>query len=307
MFKVFHPLINRRIIKNEMERMMRKILIYTFLFCLFACPMSHAAPVLKNADIVTANVDTGKGTLILNNGDGTFPLAGNPEILVGNSPVDVSTGDFNEDGWQDLVFVNGGAGGEKSLSFLLGNGNGEFQPRYTFFLGYEASNGVAIGDFNEDGHADIFVPRWSGGSGQVEILIGDGHGGFSRPPASAGATWAVAGRANNVDVGDFNGDGHLDGVVCNYDSGIVTIVFGNGHGGITGEQRLDAKVNQYGLPPQPRNVRVQDFNKDGKDDLVFAHAEKNQPVVEYSLRFENYQPSVPPAGRSPPHLFRQLR
>ena len=68
-----------------------------------------------------------------------------------------------------------------------------------------------------------------------------------------------------MDVGDFNHDGNLDGVVCNWDTGKLTIVYGDGSGGISADQKLDGGS-------RPQNVRVDDFNKDGYDDLVVSPA-----------------------------------
>ena len=141
----------------------RKFCICLFLLSfLFVCPAIYAATLVKNADIVTGNITPGTGTVIFNNGNGTFTPQ-MPDLGVGNLPTFVSVGDFNEDDIADLVFANGGSGGDHTLSFLLGKGDGTFDPRYTFLLGYEASNGIGIGDFNKDGHQDLFVPNWSPG------------------------------------------------------------------------------------------------------------------------------------------------
>src|SRR6187200_3323702 len=66
---------------------------------------------------------------------------------VGENPQDVVAADVNGDGRLDLVATNYNA---STVSVLLGNANGTFQPALTS----PAGNGpvsVAVGDFNTDG------------------------------------------------------------------------------------------------------------------------------------------------------------
>jgi hypothetical protein len=81
--------------------------------------------------------------------------------------------------------------------------------------------GLLAGDFDGDGHADIFavqnsyapvasIGHFDGGLGQ--LLSGDGHGGFAAiPPAQSGLI--VPGDAKALVGLDLNGDGWLDFVV----------------------------------------------------------------------------------------------
>src|SRR5262249_29431855 len=77
---------------------------------------------------------------------------------VGVAPRPVRVADFTRDGKPDLAAVN--AGSQSSVSVLLGNGSGSFQPAVTTaVLNGGAGNGnaqsVAVGDFNGDGLTDV--------------------------------------------------------------------------------------------------------------------------------------------------------
>ena len=58
--------------------------------------------------------------------------------------------DFNCDGSQDLV-ING-----SSISVVLGNGDGTFQPAVSFFVGGD-SHSIAVGQLSGDVRPDIAV------------------------------------------------------------------------------------------------------------------------------------------------------
>jgi hypothetical protein len=69
--------------------------------------------------------------------------------------------------------------------------------------------GVAVGDFNGDGHLDIVAAN--NNDNTVSVLLGTGLGSFQ-----AQATFDVGSAPFGVAVGDFNGDGYLDIVAANY-------------------------------------------------------------------------------------------
>jgi hypothetical protein len=74
---------------------------------------------------------------------------------VGTNPQDVVTADFNNDGKPDLATSSyDDATGDGSVSVLLGNGNGSFQPARTFATG-PYTFALTAGDFNADGKIDL--------------------------------------------------------------------------------------------------------------------------------------------------------
>ena len=72
-------------------------------------------------------------SVLLGNGDGTFQ----PQVTyaVGSVPDAIVAGDFTGDGRTDLAVANGNVFGKGTVSVLLGNGDGTFQPQVTYAVG----------------------------------------------------------------------------------------------------------------------------------------------------------------------------
>ncbi len=110
-------------------------------------------------------------TVLLGNGDGTFPFK--LTYSVGNGPDHVAVGDFNGDGHLDLAVTNYS---DNTVVVLLGNGNGTFTSQVTYPVGNSPTS-VAVGDFNGDSKPDLAVAN--GYDATVSILLGNGDGTFT--------------------------------------------------------------------------------------------------------------------------------
>ncbi len=180
----------------------------------------------------------------------------------GAAPVAIATGDFNGDGRIDLAVVNDAG---NSVSILIGNGDGNFQPAVNYSVG-TTPVAVATGDFNHDGHLDLAVvnsnPNTGGAGGSLSILFGRGDGTFA-----AGATYGLGALPAAVAAGDFDGDGNLDlaVVIGNpnvvFNPGFVTVLLGKADGTFV------AQAN-YNVGIVPVSIAAGDFNGDGKLDLA---------------------------------------
>lgn len=127
-------------------------------------------------------------TLYVNDGSGLFEdrtsSAGLAAVSRGRTGFGTAWLDYDNDGWLDLMVVNGAvrtladrsrAGDSYPLgqpNFLLRNlGNGRFVavdgPGATFLLN-EVSRGIAIGDVDNDGDPDVVVTN---NNGQVRLLV----------------------------------------------------------------------------------------------------------------------------------------
>ncbi len=196
--------------------------------------------------------------------------AGDP-VVVGGSPdrnladEDVLLADANGDGFRDVVYAHDDYFRVYPAAEIAG---GVFSGYGTSFdlqtpgpLGFHwASLGVQPVDLNRDGRTDLLVQ----GAGQpYQVLNGkDNRLSFAYvPPLPADADLTQP----NVQLSDFNGDGHLDLVRQEIaaDGSRVRVWFGLGYGRYTGEARM-ANV--------PAGLREEfflvDVNRDGQTDLL---------------------------------------
>jgi hypothetical protein len=125
---------------------------------------------------------------------------------------------------------------------------------------------LAAGDFNGDGKLDLAVAN--GNTHTIDILLSNGDGTFTN-----GASFSVgsgpASQPISMDVGDFNGDGHLDLVVGVGPDSTLQVFLGDGTGS-----------SFSALPPiisvvSPGSLAVTDLNLDGFPDLVVANSMDN--------------------------------
>jgi hypothetical protein len=158
-------------------------------------------------DLAVANPFESTVSVFLGRGDGTFqaPRTYAVGAIVWTIPYGIVAGDFTGNGHLDLAVANPGA---NTVSVLLGNGDGTFQPQVTYAVGTQPTYIVA-GDFNGDGKLDLAVACQGSDTDPsgVSILLGNGDGTFQSQK------WTAAPEGSTPDrlvAGDFNGDGKLD-------------------------------------------------------------------------------------------------
>jgi hypothetical protein len=214
-----------------------------------------------HADIA---ISTDGVNVLLGKGNGSFQPPVSYAVLLpltSTPPGAVAVGDFNGDGFPDLVVANGSLNPtiDGWVSILLGNGDGTFRAHVEYPTGGFPGI-VAVGDLNGDGKADLVVTINSAG-GSVNVLLGNGNGTFQAPVAYAAGLLYPSGLA----IGDFNGDGKPDLVVDHADSvffgSSVSVLIGNGDGS------FQAPV-EYATGGTPTLAGIGDFNGDGILDLA---------------------------------------
>src|SRR5262249_39524957 len=139
-----------------------------------------------------------------------------------------------------------GTPGTGSVSVLLGNGDGTFQPAKTTLTGGDGPLAVAVEDFNRDGKPDVAVTGYTvfltGGSGssdcgcydcnafsEVTLMMGTGDGTFT-----PGGSFNLNGDyAPSITAADLNGDGKIDLAWADSTQNAisaVSVLLGNGDG-----------------------------------------------------------------------------
>ncbi|MEW6278092.1 MAG: FG-GAP-like repeat-containing protein, partial [Candidatus Eremiobacterota bacterium] len=190
-----------------------------------------------------------------------IPLLGGPRGWpVGTGPHSIATADFNGDGRADLATVDRTA---STVSVLLGGAAG-FAAAPGSPIVATSPRALVAGDFNGDGRPDLAVTS-SFVLSAVSILLGDGTGGFAfaGPPVPVGGFTPDA-----LARGDFNGDGRLDVVTANFNSSNVSVLLGDGAGGLAPATGSPFATGSGGV----RGVAVADFNGDGRIDAATVNA-----------------------------------
>jgi hypothetical protein len=228
-------------------------------------------------DLVTSNLDDSSDnvSILLGKGNGAFKP--HVDYAAGSDPEWAVAADFNGDGKLDLAVADNGNGYASTVSVLLGNGDGTFQPAVSYDAG-AGPFGVAAGDFNRDGKQDLAVVNYAANT--VSVLLGNGDGKFQPHVDYAVGIYPFA-----VAVADFNGDGIPDlaisNILCVVPSttcphGTVTILLGNGDGTFQPDV-------EYMVGISPTGLATADLNGDGGADFAVPNAGSNTVSVLLNL------------------------
>lgn len=205
--------------------------------------------------------------------------------------------DYNDDGWEDILFVNGTdwpghhVHGATTLALYRNNHNGTFTD-VTKQAGLAVSMygmGAAIGDYDNDGRDDIFVS----GYGQSHLFHNNGNGTFTDVTKSAGL-YGVNEFSTGAAWVDYDRDGHLDLLVANYvdwtpqndlfctmdgkmksyctpesyHGTSVRLWHNNGNGTFTDATK---KAGLYDTTSKSLGIAVFDANRDGWPDIAISN------------------------------------
>lgn len=132
--------------------------------------------------------------------------------------------DFDNDGDQDLLFVNSqrwpwdepaaGAQPQPTMALYRNDGTGQFADA-TAGSGLDVSMygmGAAVGDYDNDGRVDVYMSA----VGENRLFHNEGEGKFQDVTAEAGVGGDSQDWSTSCGWLDYDSDGDLDLFVCNY-------------------------------------------------------------------------------------------
>jgi FG-GAP-like repeat/Bacterial Ig-like domain (group 3) len=200
-----------------------------------------------------------------------------------NDVVSVAVADLNGDGNLDIVVANECNNNfceNGTVSVLLGNGDGTFQPAATYSTGAVLAESVEVGDLNGDGIPDLVVTNQClsfdqfgvcNSDGVVSVLLGVGNGTFQSPVTYSTGAYG----ATSVAIADLRGEGILDLVVADNCqegclAGTVSVLLGNGDG------TFQPAVTYSSGGQYADSVAVADVDGNGVPDLVVANQCQNE-------------------------------
>ena len=194
--------------------------------CLFSEPFSVMSSINNPTNFIMDDFDNDQllDTIVLNlrtlnlsiflNGKAFIEQPVN--FLTGGDPSSIDSGDFNEDGYRDIVFSNKGS---SSVSVLLGDGNGSFytNQRNDYTVGASPIS-VKVADIDQDNHQDIIVANFD--SKNITILFGNGDATFKES-----VFYGTGEKPSSIEISDIDNDNDLDIVVANKGDDNVMVLF----------------------------------------------------------------------------------
>src|SRR5579872_667864 len=185
-------------------------------------------------------------------------------------PDVLGTGDFNNDGNQDLAVDSYDPSTQsRNLSIMLGNGDGTFTQGAAYAV-QNVNGWYVTADLNHDGNLDLAFDAEISNQTVFVVMLGNGDGTFQAPITVLPTTIPIPQFA------DFNQDGKIDAAYG--DGNGYCILLGNGDGTFQQPNCVQVSGGNFGW------VTAGDFNRDGKLDLALSDSlGNNQGFVAIAL------------------------
>jgi hypothetical protein len=164
----------------------------------------------------------------------------------------LAAGDWDRDGYGDVVVRQARSG---NLVLWRGNGSGHLTRTKVLARGFGSVGKLAaVGDMTGDGFPDLMgQPQ----GGVMMLYPGRGLAGFKHPYPAYGAIKDGV----QIGIGRWNGDGAPDSLIRR--GGTLTLLRGNGPGGLSAPSRLPVDLSPYDWV-----IGVSDLQLTGHPDLI---------------------------------------
>jgi RHS repeat-associated protein len=191
----------------------------------------------------------------------------------GEMPV-YATGDMNNDGKGDVIFMEKGHSSNKYPCIIVGYNQGTSLYNGTFNLTLPSKpERMFVSDFNGDGMDDVltfyaggYTVFWNQGNGISNSTLSD----------SRKTTGTNIGNVNKIQLGDFNGDGLPDFIMNAKDDRTWYFALNNGNGTFEKQAAYTFAENIHDQDTNQDNgefnCQVFDFDGDNKSDIVITKA-----------------------------------
>lgn len=148
---------------------------------------------------------------------------------------------------------------------------------------------ITSADFNDDGDQDVAIADTGDSGGYLAVYLGDGRGGFVES-----ARLTSLSVPNDLVAADFDGDGHLDIAVADWDffaaeegeNDGVYLFYGQGNGKF---REGDVLIDGSG----PTSLDTADIDGDSLADLVVSNALSNTISIFYGTQNDTLVEDLP--------------
>ncbi len=221
----------------------------------------------------------GKWGLFLSNDAGTqCNYVSNGTLMDGFEKI--YTGDFNGDGKTDIIQRRKYNSNYTNYFVYYSTGSGFTYGGTAFYTVNNRSSELLVGEFNGDGVSDVII--YYPGAKDFETFISSYSNGVV-VPLEKKSTRYVSENWEQVELGDFNGDGLTD--ICHVKGN--EIILSDGYGTLSG------RIN--GVPLNQSRCKFGDFNGDGKTDIL---------IQLYDIDWDGGSPGQPPSPRYTPSRWK---
>jgi hypothetical protein len=160
-----------------------------------------------------------------------------------------------------------------------------FAPSAGYAVG-ERPEGVTAGDFNNDGLTDIATTTDT--PDKVEILLGDGMGGFVAGPV---VFLPASSSPGELVAGDLDGDTDTDLAVALKDFSTVIVLVNSGG--------VFTAAGQYATGEEPRGMSIADMDADTDLDVAVANRDSNTVTILENDGFGGFASTSYAVGEEP--------